>query len=221
MKRDALFNMVEQQIRPWDVSSPSVLAALFEMPRAGFLPESHKAFAYVDTELPLVIDGVDTQTHLLAPKVIARIVQAVNPQSHETVAQVGLGDGYLTALLAKFSKSVTAYELDENILRFAQNNLNKNAVRNVNYEHADGLNGSTEKFDILVLAGSISELSDAVKLRIHVGGRLFAVVGTPNAATMHAILVERIGENLWSQKVLFETKTPALADSHAHKNFEF
>lgn len=221
MKRNALFNMVEQQIRPWDVSNPDILAALFELPRAEFLPDSHKAFAYMDTELPLIIDGVDTHTRLLSPKVLARIVQAVNPQKTETVAQVGLGDGYLTALLAKFAKSVTAFELNETIIQFAQNNLNKHAARNVNYEHADGLKNSTEKFDIVVLAGSVGELTESIKQKLNINGRMFAVVGAENAATMHAVLVERTAENHWAQDVLFETVTPALSSSHKRNTFEF
>lgn len=221
MKRDALFNMIEQQIRPWDVHSPDVLRALHDVPRAGFLPPSHQAFAYMDTELPLVIDGVDTHTKLLAPRVLARIVQVVDVKKTETVAQVGLGDGYLTALLAKFAKSVTVFELDETILHFAQHNLNQHAVRNVNYELGNGLKSGTDQYDVLVLAGSVPELTDAVKWRIVVGGRLFAIVGTEDAPTMRAVLVKRITDTHWTEEVLFETVAPALMQAHTHSAFAF
>lgn len=221
MKRTALFNMIEQQIRPWDVSSPAVLGLLHDLPRAGFLPESHQAFAYMDIELPLVIDGEDTGTRLLTPRVLARIVQAVNPDKTESVAQIGLSDGYLTALLAKFAKSVTVYELDERILHFAQHNLNQHNVRNVNYELTDGLKSSTEKFDVLVLAGSVDGLTDAMKQRINVGGRLFAIIGAADAVTMHAVLVHRVGEAAWESEVLFETVAPALKQNNTRQTFAF
>lgn len=221
MKRDALFNMIEQQIRPWDVLDAAVLNVLRELPRAGFLPPSHRAFAYMDTELPLVIDGVDTRTQLLAPRVLARIVQTVNVQKGETVAQVGLGDGYLTALLARFAKSVTVFEMSEVILQFAQRNLNAHAVRNVNYELKDGLTHSELQCDVLVLAGSVAVLTDELKRRITIGGRLFAIIGGVDDAMMSAVLVTRADENTWSQTVLFETTAPALSQAPAPVAFEF
>ena len=221
MKRDALFNMIEQQIRPWDVSQPDVLRAFHDMPRAGFLPASHRAFAYMDTELPLVIDGVDTHTTLLTPRVLARIVQAVDLKKTETAAQVGLGDGYLTALLAKFAKSVTVFELNESILYFAQRNLNQHAVRNVNYELSCGLKNGVDQYDVLVLAGSVTELTNGLKQRIAVGGRLFAIVGFKEAATMQAVLVTRVTETSWIQENLFETVAPALAQAQTHSAFAF
>ena len=221
MKRDALFNMIEQQIRPWDVSQPDVLRALHDVPRAGFLPLSHRAFAYMDTELPLVIDGVDTHTTLLTPRVLARIVQAVDLKKTETAAQVGVGDGYLTALLAKFAKSVTVFELNETILHFAQHNLNQHAVRNVNYELSNGLKNGTDQYDVLVLAGSVAELPQGLKQRIGVGGRLFAIVGCEDAAMMQAVLVKRTSETSWTQDTLFETVAPALTQTHTHSAFAF
>ncbi len=220
MKRDALFNMIEQQIRPWDVLDERVLSILREIPRAGFLPASHRAFAYMDTELPLVIDGENTGTHLLPPRVIARLVQTLNVHPHESVAQVGLGDGYLTALLASFARIVTVYETNERILKFAQNNLNQHNVRNVNYELGDGLKRSTDKFDVLILAGSVDELTDAVKQKINIGGRILAIIGKLDAPTMHATLVERISENTWQSSVMFETVAPALS-SETHEHFKF
>lgn len=221
MKRDALFNMIEQQIRPWDVHNEAVLNALRELPRAGFLPESHRAFAYVDTELPLVIDGVDTGTRLLAPRVLARIVQTMDIARTDDVGLVGLGDGYLAALLARFAHTVTAYELNENALKFAQKNLNAHHVRNVNFELKDGLKHSTDKFDVLVLAGSVTTLTDAIKQKIKVGGRLFAVIGDADAAIMDAVLIERSSDTHWHSTVLFETVTPALTQSPSATAFGF
>ena len=221
MKRDALFNMIEQQIRPWDVHNEAVLTALRELPRAGFLPESHRAFAYMDTEVPLVIDGVDTGTRLLAPRMLARIVQTMDIARTDEVGLVGLGDGYLAALLARFAHTVTAYELNENALKFAQKNLNAHHVRNVNFELKDGLKHSTDKFDVLVLAGSVTALSDAVKQKINVGGRLFAVVGAVDAAVMSAVLVERTSDTNWHSTVLFETVTPALTQATPATAFSF
>jgi protein-L-isoaspartate(D-aspartate) O-methyltransferase len=221
MKRDALFNMIEQQIRPWDVHDANVLEALRDLPRAQFLPMTHRAFAYVDTDLPLVIEGVDTGTRLLPPRVIARIVQSMALTSTDEVGLVGLGDGYLAALLARFSRSVTTYELDETILHFAQKNLNTHHVRNVNFELTDGLKHNSDKFDALVLAGSIAELTDAVKQKIKVGGRLFVVIGASNATNMQAYIIRREAETQWSSTVLFETVVPALKQSHSSNVFRF
>jgi protein-L-isoaspartate(D-aspartate) O-methyltransferase len=220
MKRDALFNMIEQQIRPWDVLNLDVLNALRELPRAGFVPPSHRAFAYTDTELPLHIDGVDTGTHLLAPRLIARLVQSLDVQPHESVAQVGLGDGYLTALLARFAKIVTVYERDERVLKFAQNNLNQHGIRNVNYELGDGLKRSTDKFDALILGGSVPALSDAVKHKVNVGGRILAIIGQADAPVMQAVMTERTTEQTWQAQTLFETVAPAL-ESEASETTRF
>ena len=220
MKRDALFNMIEQQIRPWDVLDAGILTALKQIPRAGFLPTSHRAFAYMDTELPLVIDGQNTGTQLLAPRVIARMVQTLAVQPHESVAQIGLGDGYMTALLARFAQMVTVYETDEQVLKFAQHNLNQHQVRNVNYELSSGLMHSTEKFDALILTGSLPELTDALQYKINVGGRILAIIGTPDAPMMYATLFERVSEHEWARRVVFETLAQPLTGATL-TNFEF
>ncbi|MGL4767404.1 MAG: protein-L-isoaspartate O-methyltransferase family protein [Formosimonas sp.] len=220
MKRDALFNMIEQQIRPWDVLDVGVLAALKALPRAGFVPPSHRAFAYMDTDLPLVIDGEHTGVVMPAPRVLARLVQSLAAQPHESLAQIGVQDGYMTALLARFARLVTVYETDERVLKFAQNNLNQHHVRNVNYELGSGLQHSTDKFDALILAGSVSELSDALRHKVNVGGRIVAIVGQPDAVWMRATLTERVAEHEWRSTVLFETHAQPLPNT-ATRHFEF
>ena len=212
MKRTALYNMVEQQIRPWDVHNFALLDTLHQLPRADFLPESLHPFAYMDIELPLVIDGKDTRTKLMPPRLLARMVQELDLQGTENVALIGLGDGYLAALLAKFARMVTAYEINEDILRFAQKNLNHAHVHNVNYELANGLKATAEKFDVVVLAGSVARLTPALLNKITVGGQMLAVVGAPSAATMSALMVTRTDEQSWSQKILFETVLSPLSD---------
>ena len=205
MKRDALFNMVEQQIRPWDVHSPAILKSLHDFPRVDFLPTDLKPYAYMDVELPLSINGQNTHTKLMPPRLLARILQELDLQGTENVALVGLGDGYLATLIAYFSRSVTAFEIDERIMQFAQDNLNHANVRNINYELADGLKASTTKFDVVVLAGSITQLTPALLHKIEVGGQMFAVIGAANSPSMRATMVTRTDETAWSQKVLFET----------------
>ena len=212
MKRTALYNMIEQQIRPWDVYNPALLEALNDIPRENFLPSELRPFAYMDTELSLIIDGKDTGTKLMPPRLLARIVQELDLQGTENVALVGLGDGYLAALLAKFSRTVTVYEINEDILHFAQDNLNQANIQNVNYELADGLQASSDKFDVVVLAGSITRLTPALLNKIVVGGQLFAIVGQAGMPTMSALLVTRTDEQAWSQKVLFETVLPPLKE---------
>ena len=205
MKRDALFNMVEQQIRPWDVHSPAILKSLHDFPRVDFLPTDLKPYAYMDVELPLSINGQNTHTKLMPPRLLARILQELDLQGTENVALVGLGDGYLATLIAYFSRSVTAFEIDERIMQFAQDNLNHANVRNINYELADGLKASTTKFDVVVLAGSIAQLTPALLYKIEVGGQMFAVIGAADSPSMRATMVTRTDETAWSQKVLFET----------------
>ena len=159
-----------------------------------------------------MIDGKDTRTKLMPPRLLARMVQELDLQGTENVALIGLGDGYLAALLAKFARMVTAYEINEDILRFAQKNLNHAHVHNVNYELANGLKATAEKFDVVVLAGSVTRLTPALLNKISVGGQMLVVVGAPSAATMSALMVTRTDEQSWSQKILFETVLSPLSD---------
>ena len=214
MKRDVLFNMVEQQIRPWDVHSPAILKSLHDFPRVDFLPTDLKPYAYMDVELPLSINGQNTHTKLMPPRLLARILQELDLQGTENVALVGLGDGYLATLIAYFSRSVTAFEIDERIMQFAQDNLNHANVRNINYELADGLKASTTKFDVVVLAGSIAQLTPALLHKIEVGGQIFAVIGQADSPSMRATMITRTDETAWSQKVLFETVLAPLTQAN-------
>ena len=214
MKQDALFNMVEQQIRPWDVHSPAILKSLHDFPRVDFLPTDLKPYAYMDVELPLSINGQNTHTKLMPPRLLARILQELDLQGTENVALVGLGDGYLATLSAYFSRSVTAFEIDERIMQFAQDNLNHANVRNINYELADGLKASTTKFDVVVLAGSIAQLTPALLHKIEVGGQIFAVIGQADSPSMRATMITRTDETAWSQKVLFETVLAPLTQAN-------
>ena len=219
MKRTALYNMVQQQIRPWDVHNRELLRLLHSLPREDFLPTELRPFAYMDIELPLVLnDGDNTGTKLMPPRLLARMVQELDLQGTENVALVGLGDGYLAALLAKFARTVTAYEINEKILRFAQNNLNQANVHNINYELSNGLKASSDKFDVLVLAGSIARLTPALLNKIAVGGQMLAVVGEPSAPMMSAVLVTRTDEQSWAQKPLFETILSPLSDEERKKS---
>lgn len=212
MKRTALYNMVEQQIRPWDVHNPALLSVLHELPRADFLPDALKPYAYMDVELPLVLpDGADTHTRLMPPRLLARMVQELDLQGTERTALVGVGDGYLAALLARFSRSLTVFELSQAILSFAQSNLEQAAVRNVQFELNNGLKATADSFDVLVLAGSIPRLTHALLNKIVVGGQMFAIVGKTDDATMHAVMVTRTAEQAWAQKQLFETTLPPLS----------
>ena len=146
------------------------------------------------------------------------MVQELDLQGTENVALVGLGDGYLAALLAKFARTVTAYEINEKILRFAQNNLNQANVHNINYELGNGLKASSDKFDVLVLAGSIARLTPALLNKIAVGGQMLAVIGEASAPTMSAVLVTRTDEQSWAQKPLFETILSPLSDEERKKS---
>lgn len=208
MTRSALYNMVEQQIRPWNVHSDAILKALHDFPRADFLPDSLKPFAYMDMELPLKIAGKDTHTQLMAPRMIARILQEIDLKGHEHVGLVGLGDGYLATLIAYFSRHVTAYEIDADIMHFAQNNLNEAGVHNISIEAKDGLSEGAEQYDVMILGGSINELNTPLLNKLKIGGQMFAVIGHAQGQHSHAMqacLITRTQVDEWTQRTVFET----------------
>lgn len=200
----ARFNMVEQQIRPWEVLNTRVLQALFDVPRERYVPAPMQGLAFSDIELPLIIDGVDTRENMLSPKLEARLAQELQLEPTDGVLEIGSGSGYQAALLAALCQHVTTVEVDTRLSAFAQANLQRNQVANVRVETGDAHAGwGTTEYDAILLTGSVPVVPDALKYQLRVGGRLVAVVGqTP---IMTAYRITRINAASFETVGLFDT----------------
>ena len=200
----ARFNMVEQQIRPWDVLDPNILDALFQIRRELFVPPALRALAFSDLELPLEINAVNTRQTMLSPKMEARLAQELQLTANDCVLEIGTGSGYQAALLAHLAQQVTSIEIDPHLVVFAQQNLQMNNIDNVKVESGDGRNGwgSTE-YDAILLTGSVPTVPDALKYQLRIGGRMVVVVG--EAPVMTACRITRSTAASFETVTLFET----------------
>lgn len=214
----ARFNMVEQQIRTWEVLDPDVLDTLFAVHREDFVPPAWRALAFGDLEIPITIDGVATGESMLSPKVEARILQSVLPERSHTVLEIGTGTGHMAALLAQFARQVVSCELREDLCRFAQANLKFAGVGNVRVEHRNGLLVAGS-FDVIVLSGSVQFVPDSLLQRLAPNGRLIAIVG--ELPVMSAQRVTRTGDREFYTEKLFETVAPPLREFPQRERFRF
>jgi protein-L-isoaspartate(D-aspartate) O-methyltransferase len=212
----ARFNMIEQQIRPWDVLNPGVLELLAVVKREDFVPAAYRALSFVDTEVPL--PGGQC---MLSPKVEARLLQELAVHKHERVLEVGAGSGYMAALLAHKAQHVNTLEIDAELARFAATNLRRAGVMNANVIHADGASGlaGDGPFDVIVLSGSVPEVPAGILAQLKVGGRLAAIVGFE--PVMRAMLVTRSSEEGLERRVLFDTVAQRLQGFAEPTRFTF
>ena len=212
----ARFNMIEQQIRTWEVLDASVLDLLFQVKREDFVPEAHRSLAFADLELPL-----GHGESMLQPKVEARIVQELAIQPHETVYEVGTGSGYLTALLAKRARHVTSVEIHPDLSARAAQNLKRAGIANVTLLEGDGSAAplAESAFDVIVLGGSVPMLPQAFLDRLAVGGRLFAFVG--DLPVMKAEVVRQPVAGSFQRGELFETVVKPLVNAPQPSRFRF
>ncbi len=219
----ARFNMIEQQIRPWDVLDPQVLELLASVRREDFVPAAHRALAFVDTPLPL-LPGEPNGPAMLEPKVEARLLQALAVQRHEQVLEIGTGSGFMAALLAHRAQKVTTLECRPELARLARENLAREglaAVRVVEVTAAAGAQGlpAEAPFDAILLSGSVAEVPEALLKQLKPGGRLAAIVG--HEPVMRARLYTRTGEAAWVQTDLFDTVAPRLEGFAEPTRFSF
>lgn len=217
----ARFNMVEQQVRPWDVLDQSVLDLLFVVKREDFVPPLYRSLAFADMEIPLKLDGVDTGESMWSPKMEARIVQELAIKGHETVLEIGTGSGYLSALLAHKGQQVVSVEIDPRLKAFADDNLARAAVRNARVHLGDASRGWGEGalYDVIVVTGSMPILPQRLRDQLRVGGRLAAVLGEEPAMT--ADIVTRIDAVSFDRVTLFETCVKALKNAERPSSFRF
>lgn len=219
----ARFNMIEQQIRPWDVLDAHVLELLASVRREDFVPAAHKALAFVDTQVPL-LPGQPHGPAMLEPKVEARLLQALQLQRHESVLEIGTGTGFMAALLAHRAQKVTTLECRPELARQARENLVRAGlghVRVVDCSAADGARGlpAEAPFDAIVLSGSVAEVPPALLQQLKPGGRLVAIVG--QEPVMRGRLITRTGEAAWAQTDLFDTVAPRLEGFAEPTRFSF
>jgi protein-L-isoaspartate(D-aspartate) O-methyltransferase len=212
----ARFNMIEQQIRPWDVLDPSILSLLAVVRREDFVPPAHRAMAFMDTEVPL--PGGQC---MLAPKLEARLLQELGVHKHERVLEVGAGSGFMAALLGHRAQHVTTLDINPELVALARQNLARAGLVNVEVLQADGSAGlpASAPFDVILLSGSVSEVPPALLSQLKVGGRLAAIVG--QLPIMQATLFTRTSEQDYSSVELFDTVAPRLSGFPEPSRFHF
>jgi protein-L-isoaspartate(D-aspartate) O-methyltransferase len=212
----ARYNMVEQQIRPWDVLDQDVLDLLHVWRREDFVPEAHRALAFVDMEIPL-----GHGERMWTPKLEARVIQEIALRPTDRVLEVGTGSGYLTALLAARAASVVSVEIVPEFVSRARARLAAHGVDNVDLRQGDAARDWVDSagFDVIVLTGSTPVLSDSFKRRLHVGGRLFAITGS--APVMTAQLMTCTAPGAYRSLTLFETVVAPLVGAPQPEAFVF
>ena len=212
----ARFNMIEQQIRPWDVLDQSVLSLLAVVKREDFVPPAHRAVAFMDLEVPLAGGQV-----MLAPRVEARLLQELGLQRHEKALEIGTGSGFMAARMAHQPQQVVSYEKRAEMASMARENLRHAAIMNVEVRQGDGSAGDAGRgpWDAILLSGSVAEVPQALLQQLKVGGRLVAIVGTE--PMMRALRVRRLSERDFRTEVLFDTVAPRLEGYAPPATFRF
>jgi len=212
----ARFNMVEQQIRPWDVLDGRVLSTLEKILREDFVPVRYRKLAFADISVPLGSGQV-----MMRPKIEARLLQALDLKKDETVLEIGTGSGFVTACLASLAKNVVSVEIFEDLHREAASRLEDAGVRNVELSVGDVMNGwqPEQAHDVVVVTGSVPQVPESFLGWVNPGGRMFVIHGESPA--MEARLMERVGVSEWTVESLFETDLPPLVNSVPEPEFQF
>lgn len=200
----AKHNMIEQQIRPWEVLDSQVLDVLNNVDRAGFVKDHYKGLAYADCQIPLA-----NQTSMFPPIVEGRLLQALLVSKDDSVLEIGSGSGYVSACLATLGKRVLSLDSNKENLDFAQHNAAQAGLDNIEFRLANGLDGEyDELYDVIAVTGSVIRVPENLKLALNPGGRMFIIQG--QSPVMQALLITRTGDAEWTQQSLFETDLPAL-----------
>lgn len=212
----ARYNMIEQQVRPWEVLDQQTLDIMSQVPREAFVPEAYHQFAFADIEIPLAHNQV-----MMSPKLEGRMVQSLLLQPTDRVLEIGTGSGYVTALLAHLANHVDTVDAFVDFVENAQTKLDAHRIKNVTCHAGDAVNGwnTTIRYDAIVLTGSLPILRPHWRAQLEIGGRLFAIVG--QEPVMEARLITRINEHEWIDDSLFETTIPAMMGAPKPNAFIF
>jgi protein-L-isoaspartate(D-aspartate) O-methyltransferase len=216
MKSDfARRQMVDQQVRAWDVLDETVLDVLKAVHRERFVPKGFENLAFADTEIP-----IGHGQAMMTPTIEGRVLQSLRIDPDDVVLEVGTGTGFLAACLAQLAAEVTSVDIHEDFLKKAEGNLENAGVQGISLLAMDAtreLPGET--FDAIAVTGSIQTFDPRLVMALNPGGRLFVVVGDP--PVMDARLVERTGENEWKTASLFETCLTPLLNGALPRQFSF
>jgi protein-L-isoaspartate(D-aspartate) O-methyltransferase len=212
----ARFNMIEQQIRPWEVLDKGVLGLLAVVRREDFVPPAYKALAFVDTEVPLV-EG----ENMLPPRVEARLLQELQVQRHERVLEIGAGSGFMAALLGHRAQSVISLEVKPALARMATENLRRSGSANVTVVQADGVHGHAAEgpFDAIMLSGSVYKVPEELLRQLKPGGRLVAIEG--DEPVMEAVRYTAGADGSFSRLGLFDVNATRLIGFPEPSRFHF
>ena len=212
----ARFNMIEQQIRPWDVLDQDVLNLLSVVKRENFVPAAYREMAFADLEVPL-----PTGEHMLFPRVEARILQELAVKKHESVLEIGAGSGYMAALLAHRARHVLTVDIKPELAELAKRNLAENGATNAEVALGDGARGWPvgAPYDVICVSGGLPVLPQEMLEQLKIGGRLAAFVGT--APVMKAQIITRIDEKQFRVADVFETFIEPLANAVQPPRFKF
>jgi len=214
----ARFNMVEQQIRPWEVLNQQVLNILATIPREAYVPDAYSKLAFADMEIPLGHGEL-----MMKPVIEGRMLQALDINPTDKVLEIGTGSGFITACLAALGHQVTSLEIQPALAEQASAKLSAQGIDNASVKTADALASASTYgiFDVIAVTGSLpqAEAVDNLKTLLDTGGRMFVVIG--EGAIMEACLITRTGENQWTTESLFETELPPLANTSTTNSFQF
>ena len=211
----ARYNMIEQQIRPWDVSNAKVLGLLSVVKREQFVPAGRQSLALMDMEIPLGYGA-----YMWQPKLEARVLHELNIQPGEHVLEVGTGSGYLTALLSRLAAQVSSVEIVPELSAQAALKLAAHHFDNILLETGDAANSwGSAKYDVIILTGSVPVQPRDYQQQLKIGGRMFAIVG--DAPAMHAQIFTRLANDVFENKILFETKVAPLQNAPQPQRFVF
>jgi len=212
---DAREQMIEQQVRAWDVLEARVLEVMRQVPREVFVPQGQRYRAYADVEVPLA-----RGQHMLRPSVAGRLLQALLPEPGEAVLEIGAGSGFVTACLRAMAAQVRSLEIFPELADAARRNLAALGMRDVEVLDADALNAdSGARYDAIAVTASLPLYDARFERMLTLGGRLFVVVGA--APVMDARLVRRTAEDAWSVQSLFETVIDPLVNAVRPPGFTF
>ena len=207
--------MVQQQVRAWDVLDPTILDVLAEVPREQFVPTGFEPLAFADTEIPL-----GHGQFMMTPTVEGRLLQALDLSVGDSVLEVGTGSGFVTACLGRLADSVVSIDIHGDFLDAATANLEGARISNVELHEMDAMHALPDgEFDAIAVTGSIQTFDPRFVMALKPGGRLFVVVG--DAPTMDARVVTRTGENDWSSVSVFETEVQPLVNGALPPQFSF
>lgn len=213
----ARFNMVEQQVRPWDVLDPRVLAVMESTPREWFVPETHHHLAYAEMEIP-----IGHGEAMMCPTLEGRLLQALDIRPSDRILEIGTGSGYLTALMAQLGNAVESLEVHGEFTERAGQALDRLGQDNVLLRTCDVIRdwrGGESFYDVIAVTGSMTDYLDIFEKRLAIGGRLFVVVG--RAPAMTAQLILRSSDSDFTRQKLFETCLKPLLGSEPRPSFVF